>query len=331
MIRVTQVFRKGNPAFFSIEKVFGLIKPALENKIRLDSITLPYYSNGLMSIFRNLYFVYRKRSKNIFHITGDVHYAVMALPASRTILTIHDCVFLHTTTGIKRKILKWLFLDMPVRHAALVTTVSEFTKHEIIRFTHCAADKITVISNPVNEGIRFEEKVFNTALPVIFFIGTTPNKNLERVIPALEDIRCHLRILGKLTAAHEQLLLKHHINFSVLTDICEEELAAAYVQTDIVLFPSTFEGFGLPVLEAQKAGRVIITSNMDPMKTVAGGGAFLVDPYDTEDIRKGIKKIISDAGARNDCIRKGFLNIHNYNVSAIAAAYRQLYEKINKN
>jgi glycosyltransferase involved in cell wall biosynthesis len=327
VIKVTQIFRKRNPIFFSIEKVFALIRPVLINTIELENSTLPCYSQGFISILHNLYFAFCRRGRGVFHVTGDVHYAVLALPQSRTILTIHDCVFMHTSKGLKRKILKWIFLDMPVRYAGIVTTISESSKQEIIRFTNCLPNKIVVIPNPVNAQIQFKEKTFNTAEPVIFFIGTTPNKNLERVIPALEGINCHLQVLGTLTTEQAQLLAKHRVNFSILQNISEEELAAAYAQTDIVLFPSLFEGFGLPILEGQQAGRVVITSNIDPMKTVAGGGALLVDPYDITGIRSGIQKAINDAVARNRYIEKGFINSSNYDVSSIAGAYQRLYEQ----
>ena len=105
MREVFLVFRKKNPRFFSIEKVFANIRDAIESRTTLDDIELPFYNNGLTSIFRNILFLRSKSSTAIYHITGDVHYAVLALPASRTILTIHDCVFMHSNTGFKRKVL----------------------------------------------------------------------------------------------------------------------------------------------------------------------------------------------------------------------------------
>jgi len=331
MISVLQIFRKRNPSFFSIEKVFALIQPGLEKKALLSYLLLPHYTRGLVSVFRNLRFIKRTASADIFHITGDTHYAVLALPASRTILTIHDCVFLHSTGGFKRKVLKWLLLDMPVNRSALVTTISEFTKQEILRFTNCNADKIVVIPNPVNSNIYFQQKDFNAEKPVIFFIGTTPNKNLERVAAALRGLRCHLLILGNPTTAQQSVLAENQIEFSTRFNISEADLALLYAQSDIVLFPSTFEGFGLPILEAQKAGRVVITSTTEPMKTVAGKGAILADPYSISSIREAFSLCVTARDIRETCIAEGFINIKKYEAEAVASAYFSLYERLVKN
>ena len=328
MIKILQIFRKKNPAFFSIEKVFGSIRLLQEKMVQLDIVSLPFYNSGLVAIFRNLNFLKRRRGATVYHVTGDVHYAVLALPAKKTILTIHDCVFLYSSTGVKRWILKRLFLDLPVKHAAAITTISEFSRGEIIRFSKCDPGKVVVIANPVNDSIFFQRKPFNAERPVILFIGVTPNKNLERVAPALEGISCRLVVLGKLNAGQEELLSRHQVDFTSVQGVSEEALAQLYADSDMVLFPSVFEGFGLPIIEGQKAGRVVITSNTEPMKSVAGGGAYLVDPYDINAIREGVQTIIKNADIRNNLIEAGLENIQKYSAIHIADAYQQLYEKV---
>jgi glycosyltransferase involved in cell wall biosynthesis len=321
------LFRRPTPYFFSIERVFEQLTRRLDKNFQAEKVTLPLYSSSLTSIFRNLLFV-RKLKADIYHISGDVHYAVLALPRSKTILTIHDCVFLRRPAGIKRSLLKWIFLDMPVRHCPMITTISEATKQDIIRHTRCSPDKITVIPNPVNDIIYYLPAVFNEAYPIILFLGSTPNKNLERVIPALEGINCMLNIVGEIPEAHLALLFQYRIPYTRRAGLTDKELADQYAEADLVLFPSTFEGFGLPVIEAQKAGRPVVTSNISPMKEVAGDAACLVDPYEIGSIRKGVLSVIRDRAFRERLVQKGFENVERFSPERTARHYQDCYNKL---
>ncbi len=324
---VQLIFRKTNPLFFSIEKVFGSILDDLKKKITLESTYMPCYNSSLADMARNMAFA-RKFRADVFHVTGDVHYVVMALPAGKTILTIHDSVFIRESKGLKKAFFKWIFLKLPVKNCRFVTTISEKSKSEIIQFTGCDPSKVIVIPDPVNNHFYFREKDFNATDPVLLFIGSTPNKNLDRVIESISTIPCTLEIVGQIPEEHQLLLKKNGIRYRQYAQLSESEMADRYAASDIVIFPSLYEGFGLPILEGQKAGRAVLTSNISPMKEVAGEGACLVDPYDPESIRSGVRRIIGDDDYRMSIIKKGFENLVKYNNQHIADQYVKLYNTI---
>jgi glycosyltransferase involved in cell wall biosynthesis len=323
---VCLLFRKPD-RFFSIERIFQQLEPRLIKHIPVTTWTAPSGFASPLSIAKNL-LAARKVRASIFHVTGDIHYIVLALPRRKTILTIHDCIFLYQTTGIKRLVIKWLFLKLPVMYCRMVITISEASKRDIVRNTGCRPEKIVVIPDPVDDTIHYAPLSFRTTNPVILFIGSTKHKNLERVIPALLGISCRLHIIGKLPQDSVDLLQKNNIQYIQQYKLSNEEIALKYSSADLVLFPSTFEGFGLPILEGQKAGRPVITSDLSPMKDVAGNAACLVDPYNIESIREGILKVIGDEEYRKQLIAAGFENIKRFTAESVADQYYNCYEKI---
>lgn len=290
-------------------------------------VVLPRGGFSFAVLRDNLRFVRRLRA-DIFHVTGDAHYVTLGLPADRTVLTIHDCVFMYQTRGVKRWILQQLLLKWPLRHVRLVTTVSEQTRKDILRFGGCSPDKVVVIPNPVTGKITYSKKPFPPEKPVILFIGTTPNKNLDRVIEALRGVSCQLSIIGKLPDGVAERITVAGIEWTNAFGLTDQEMDGQYAAADLLLFPSTFEGFGLPIIEAQTAGRPVITSDLSPMKEVAGDGACLVDPYDPDSIRAAVCKVAGDAGYRETLVEKGLINSKRYGAGIIASRYAEVYEQI---
>jgi len=262
------------------------------------------------------------------HITGDVHYLALGLDGPRTLLTIHDCVSLERLSGLKRALLRWFWYEAPIRRVAMVSVVSESSRRELLRLTNCDPSKVRTIHNCIGEEFVPSEKVFSTVEPVFLQVGTGKNKNFERTIPALAGLRCRLKLIGKLNGEQLELLKDCGIRYTNVPQATDVELVEAYRQSDIVLFASTYEGFGLPIVEANATGRAVLTSNLLSMPEVAGESACLVDPFDVGAIRAGVLKMLNGGGYRNHLIEAGLQNAKRFTAGRIAAQYAGLYEEI---
>jgi glycosyltransferase involved in cell wall biosynthesis len=325
---IERKFWKKNFAAFSLEKIFEQIAKLLPAEKFETSIVKVPYGNSFPDILKNLLF-FKKTKADIYHITGQIHYLSLILPPERTVLTIHDTGFMQHERKLNRFIIKKLFLDLPLKRLEYITTVSETTKKSILENTACAPDKIRVIENPLQEHyLKSEKKGFNKDFPTILQIGITPNKNIPNLIKALKGINCRLKIIGNLTEDLAAALKAGNIIYENAFGLDDSEMRDEFEKADIVSFCSTFEGFGLPVIEAQAMQTPVITSNISPLKEVSGGAAFLADPNDVSSINKGILKIINDDDFREGIIRKGLENVKRFEPRFIAGLYEHLYMEI---
>ncbi len=319
--------RKKAAFFFSIEKVFSTLKPYFTDfKIREKEAVSR--AVDIQSILANIR-LFRKEKADIYHITGDIHYVSLGIPGKKTVLTIHDSVFLNNPVFLKRVILKLFWLTLPVKRVRFITAISEQSKREILANTSCDPAKIVVIHNPADPSFEFRPKPWpQNAPPVFLQVGTKPNKNLERVAEALEGIRCRLLIIGKLSDQQLDTLKKRNIDFTNYQLLSHEELINCYYECDALIFASLYEGFGLPVIEAQSTGRVVIASDIEPIKSVAAKAAAFVDPGSVQSIRNGILKVIGDENYRNELVKAGLKNVFRFRPEQIAAAYSKLYNEV---
>lgn len=327
-MRVIHILRKRDPRFFSLESVFEHVRLGWSSGPTPEVWELPRPGFSLW----NCVFLWLKARHEppdtVFHVTGDALYVVFGLPRRRTTLTVHDCVFVRQRQGVRRWLILTLTLDWPVRYCPLVTAISDKTKQEIIRLTGCASRRIVVIPNPISPHIRYVPADFHAPCPRLLFLGITPNKNLPRVITALQGLTVHLTVIGRLDEAQRQLLSQGGFRYENMYDLSAEEVAHQYTACDIVLLPSLYEGFGLPVVEGFQAGRPVVTSHLSPMSDIAGDAACLVDPEDIGSIRAGILRVCSESHYREELVQKGLVRALQYQPATVARAYASHYQAL---
>ncbi len=312
---------------FSIEILFEQIRSHLPNDIETVTEIAKYFSNGF---FKRLYITIAAVFKqgDVNHVTGDITFLTFFLKKRKTILTMLDLGLMQQTNPFLRMILLYIWVKWPVKRAGYVTTISKATKNELLKYVKINENKIKVMYIPVANLMEYSPKEFNIAKPVILQIGTNSNKNLIRLAEALNGINCKLAIVGIVSPQQKEVLIKNKIDYLAVANISNKELKEQYERADLLAFVSTYEGFGMPIIEAQIVGRPVITSDLLSMPEVAGGAAHLVNPYNIEEIKKGILKIISDKEYRNNLIEKGRKNALRFSVETIAAQYEELYRSI---
>lgn len=309
-------------AFFSLVNHYNTLED-----FKATKKFLPHKQLKLTFFFLNLIYVFKNKNQ-INHITGDIHYAALVLPRKNTILTIHDCVMVENNKGFKKYILKLLWLQLPIKHLNYITTISEKSKNDIVKYSKCDPDKIKVIPNPYDENFKFTPKEFNYDSIRVLHFCHSENKNTLKVIQSLTDLDVKIILIGKIDKGVKDLLFKYKVNYENYFDLTQDQIIEQYINCDIVMFPSVYEGFGMPIIEGQAIGRCVITSDLEPMKSVAGEGAFLVDPFEVSSIRNGLKCIIESVYLREKLIANGLKNVERFNVEKIAQEYTRIYQEI---
>ena len=319
--------RRPAPGGHSLERAFEDVCAALPPDIRVSVCTSRFPSHGL---FGRAYDMVRasRHQGDVNHVTGDVHFLTYLLDRRRTVLTIHDCVMLGTLRGAGRWLFWLLWYWLPEKRSAAITVVSEATRQEVLRHLHCSPGKVRVIPNAVSEEFHPNPKPFNAARPRVLQVGTTANKNLERHAAALEGLDCEMTVLGTLTGEQSGCLRRHGIDFENVFGLSRAGVVEQYRRCDILLFASTDEGFGLPIVEANAVGRPVVTSRVSSMPEVAGDAACLVDPYNVASIRAGVRRVIEDCAYRERLVQRGFDNAGRFSVSAVAQQYAALYRAV---
>jgi glycosyltransferase involved in cell wall biosynthesis len=291
----------------------------------------------------------RRERVELFHAP---HYVLPPLVRCRSVVTIHDCIHLMFPQYLPNRFaLQYArtSISLAARRATRVLTVSESSKRDILRFVDTEPEKIDVIYNAYDERfgvepheqevIRVRERYQLNDEFVLYAGNVKPHKNLERLIEAFNIVRSrgldHLKLVmigdeiskyAALRRAVHQHRLHKYVRF--LGYLPEETLAVMYRLAGVFVFPSLYEGFGLPPLEAMASGTPVVTSNVSSLPEVAGDAAVLVDPYDPISIADGIYRVLSDEGLRGSLRARGLARAQQFSWETSVRRVHAIYTEV---
>jgi glycosyltransferase involved in cell wall biosynthesis len=286
-------------------------------------------------------------SVDVFHATSNL---LPNLSQTGTVFTLHDLIFqLHPATHTRLN--RWfLSLMMPIflRKADHIIAVSNTTASDAVHLYNLNQDKMSVIYEgitphfqPVTDDRQQQQIRIQYALPqrFIFFVGTLePRKNLPNLIRAfaaakLDEVK--LVIAGKRGWMYQpifdlvqELGLEQDVQF--VGFIPDEDLPALYSLAEAFVFPSLYEGFGLPVLEAMACGTPVITSNISSLPEVTGDAALLIDPSNVQEMSLAIGRLVKDASLRQELGQRGLCQASQFSWRRAAEETLDVYRSVSK-
>ena len=269
-----------------------------------------------------------------------------------SVATVHDLGYHHFPEAHPWQQLA--YLRWSTRHngrrARHVVADSEATKADLIQLDGIPADKIDVIYpgvDPALQPVTNEEVItavrhkHNITPPYLLYLSTLqPRKNLVRLIQAYaaSGLPHQLVLAGKAGWLSQPILEVISNQSSVISEkivvtgfVDEVDKAALLSGATAVLYPSLYEGFGFPVLEAQACGTAVLTATTSSLPEVAGDAALLVDPLDTAAITQGMQRLVQDEAYRQDLVQRGFENVGRFGWEETAVQLLQTLEKARHN
>ena len=278
-----------------------------------------------------------------FFFMGKKNYVVLSFTGLGSILirnkvmTIHDLSFLENPGWFSRPYYWWYKIMTPlaVKTSRHIITVSEFSKREIMRFYAFLKEQdISVIYNATDGNVFHPlPQVAAEAEPFALAVSSLdPRKNFNRLIEAFKDIQgCKLYIVGarhRVFTQQDDPTAQQNTNIHYLGRVTDEELVNLYNQAICFIFPSLYEGFGLPPIEAMSCGCPVLASDIPVLKEVCGDAAIYFDPNNTDDIRQAIRQALTlTENDRRTRQTMGYQNVSRFSWEKSAKAIINLIEE----
>lgn len=340
------------------DEIFGMSKYQREIHERIKNIKLNPIEYPLISKKEEInsavkYLVYplivknRVNKENIKHITSqDLAYLMELMKLEKTIVTCHDLI---PWVYDNNRLPTWKLNMRGLRKADRIITVSEYSKSEIIKYVGYPEDQIIVIPNAVDHNNyyvkRNREVIKKLGIPdtqkIILYVGSEqPRKNVPFLLKAISELKKKLpdivflkigtsQVPGareKLIELIEMLEIKKEVVF--VGYVSENDLTKYYNAADLFVFPSLYEGFGLPPLEAMACGTPVITSNLTSLPEVVGDSAITIDPYDVNAFAEAMYNLLTDEKLREKMINKGLKRAQLFNWEKSAEKTLKVYQQL---
>lgn len=299
---------------------------------KLRVVALPFYShNRIARILAEQILLPIACQKNEIDLLLSLGYTQPFFLPCESIVTIHDLNWHYHPEdfSLTARLLLQLLVTISVNRSSAIIAISSATKQSLVKVLAVDPNKISVIYHGMTKSVidkRMLKQVrerFSLPNKYLFTVlSHYAHKNLETLITAFLIIQkdqpdLHLVIAGTGTDGAKKLRANYlnklgNQNIHQLPFVTTQELATVYQESKVFVFPSAYEGFGLPVLEAMRCGAPVLSSNAFSLKEVVSNAGILIDPYDIAGYVKNVKKLLSSKQIRNKYIRKGFHNVDIY-------------------
>ncbi len=284
------------------------------------------------------------RQGDIVHLPNQNFARYALFLKSPFIVTVHDLVrlcFSFAQETISERIL--LKLDIRyIKRSSHIIAVSQNTRNDLIKYLKIPGERITVIYNGINHSIFKPYTVKLLDKPYILYVGSErPRKNLGRLFEAFAKLKSEfaelklvkvgtygrsekyrrdtMRKLDSLGVTRDVIFVSH---------LSELDLARYYSSATLLVYPSLYEGFGFPLLEAMACGCPVVTSNTSSLPEVVGEAGITVNPYDTDSLAQAMRQVLTNNELRDNMIRKGLEQAKKFSWEKTAKQTQEVYNKV---
>ena len=344
-------YQPGLFKLFLFSPIFYGNSPLLPEKHPFNIINPPWYRHFFWRIFG----VPRDCKKNLIHIyhglSNELPVEFVKNPKIKWVVTIHDIAFLYYKMdySLFDRFIHLQKIKNSCQKADVIIAVSEYTKADICKTFNLPLEKVEVVYQTVNDNFKktytndeFQHVVNLYHLPNHYFLSVgsiTARKNLLSALKAWKGLPTEYQrpflIIGKPNRKYFKIIKEEldlfkeiYSNKIMFRNVANEHLPIVYQNAEIFIYPSYFEGFGIPVLEALYSGIPVITSKTTSLPEVGGPGAYLVDPANYEEIRAGILFFMQHKEQREHAVNKGLEHVKKFDAQVVNDKLVNIYQSL---